>query len=461
MKIRTKLFFVILSFAALLVLAMYGFSRWKFEDGFLHYVQQAELARLSGLVEALGREHAANGSWQRLQDGDDAWVELIAKNLSFRRQRDPAPHHKRPDDGHRWVPPDLLGRLVLVNADFGPIINHNHHEGASWEPILVGDRLVGYLGLLPRRELREQLDKVFMAQQTQVLGWVAAGAFLFALITAQLLARSLSRPLSELAAGTKVLAGGDFRFRLPVNSRDELGQLCADFNSLASSLEKNQTDRQTWLATFSHELRTPLAILQGEIDAMLEGVRPLNPAALQSLREEAQRVSRLVDDLYELSRSALGTLSYRKAAVDLVALIEQQVKPELITGQLRFELALPDEAWAWGDAARLTQLIRNLLQNTVRYSREQGRVRVRLTQQAGEWLLSWEDDGPGVPEDALVKIFEPFFRLPNQTHASGAGLGLAICRNIVEAHEGQIQARKAALGGLEIQIRLPVFEGDQ
>ena len=211
MKIRTKLFIAILTFAALLVLAMYGVSRWKFENGFLGYVQQAELARLSGLAEALEAEYTEKGSWQRLVDDEQLWFELVQKNVSFRHPHPPLERSEQAfhSEHHHMPPPDLIMRLVLADQNQHALIGRGSLEDASWQEIRVDNNIVGYMGLLPRRELNEHWDKVFYQQQLQALGWEAAGAFLFSLLIAQILAHSLSRPLSEVAAATKILAGGD------------------------------------------------------------------------------------------------------------------------------------------------------------------------------------------------------------------------------------------------------------
>ena len=258
------------------------------------------------------------------------------------------------------------------------------------------------------------------------------------------------------------LADGDYAARVIATGNDELGRLGHDVNALAEALERTEKTRRRWIADISHELRTPVSLLRGEIEEMQDGVRPLNQHTLGSLHGDTQRLARLVNDLYELSMTDLGALSYRKQTMDLSHALAQEL--DAFRDQFRnaglnlsLERTIKTPALMEADEQRLSQLFRNLLHNSLRYTDRSGELRVTLAQEAGTLLIDFDDTAPGIPTDALPRLFERLYRVDGSRSRAtgGAGLGLAIARNIVEAHGGSIEALPSALGGLRIRIRLP------
>jgi two-component system sensor histidine kinase BaeS len=248
---------------------------------------------------------------------------------------------------------------------------------------------------------------------------------------------------------------------VPVGTRDELGRLAADFNRLAETLERNETLRRRFMADVSHELRTPLAVLSGELEALEDGVRALTPESLASLRVEVNALGKLVDDLNQLALSDVGALAYRKETLDVVPLLEQALdsyRERLAERRLAVETAFDGAASVFGDADRLVQMFRNLLENSARYTDPGGRVRVAARREGERVAIDFDDSAPGVPQDALPHLFERFYRVEaSRSRANGgAGLGLAICRSIALAHGGDISADRSALGGLRVRVALPL-----
>jgi two-component system sensor histidine kinase BaeS len=323
--------------------------------------------------------------------------------------------------------------------------------------------VVGYLGL-PRRERLTDLHELHFVQgQRMAMGLVAIVIFLVSAGLAFPLANRLLRPVRELGDATHRLAAGHYGSRGPVTSGDELGRLAHDFNALALTLEKNEQARRGWLADISHELRTPLAILRGEIEALEDGLRQPTPDAIRSLHGEVMRLGRLVDDLQQLSLSDLGALTYRKEGLDLASLLADVIdsyRPELLRHGLQLHVQLSQRPMTvFADGERLRQLFANLLDNTLRYTDSGGQVEIRLAEEGGQAKIDLCDSAPGVPAEDLERLFERFYRVEGSRNraSGGAGLGLAICRNIVEAHGGKISARPSALGGLWLEIRLPLY----
>ncbi|ANJ87233.1 ATP-binding protein [Pandoraea oxalativorans] len=275
------------------------------------------------------------------------------------------------------------------------------------------------------------------------------------------LAQRLLVPVTPLLEATHRMAMGDYSVRAPTAGADELARLAVDLNRLADTLAQNDRLRRNLLADISHELRTPLSILRGEIEAMEDGVRPLTQDALASLRVEISLLSKLIDDLYELSLSDVGALTYEFAPVDMTERVATSVAAFgdwFEAKDIALNVHLPDDTLTVdGDLHRLTQLIGNLFVNSLRYTDGGGAVHVYLSATETQLRLEIEDSAPGVPDDALPRLFERLFRVEasRSRRSGGAGLGLALCKHIVEAHGGQIAARHSPLGGLALAITLP------
>jgi two-component system sensor histidine kinase BaeS len=246
---------------------------------------------------------------------------------------------------------------------------------------------------------------------------------------------------------------GHHEVRVNVNSRDEVGQLAQDFNRMASTLERNEGLRRAFIADVSHELRTPLSVLRGELEALEDGIRPLDRAAVASLQGEIIQLGQLVEDLYELALSDVGALTYRMERVDLAALLTRVAGSHdagFKAAGLRLAVSVPEgPAPVQADAGRLQQLLDNLLENSRRYTEAPGYVRLSLSEAAMHWQIDLHDSAPGLPGEQLAHLFERFFRAESSRNRAtgGAGLGLAIGRNIVLAHGGQIEADASPEGG--------------
>ncbi len=346
-------------------------------------------------------------------------------------------------------------------------------EFSELQPVRAKGKVVGYVALLPIPEVSLSRDYIFFHRQETFFLLLALGAFAFTAATAFPLTSHLVEPIRELASGTRRLISGNFKARIPVTRSDELGQLSQDFNVLAAALERNEADRRQWVADISHELRTPLSVLRGEIEAMQDGIRTFDDKALEILHGEVMHLSRLTGDLYELSCSDLGALTYSKSECSPLGILEGVVE----AFSTRFEesgldLNLKVERSGrhrslrmLADPGRLQQLFTNLLENSRRYTKSPGRLDIRAKVEGRRLVLVFSDTAPGVRDENLPKLFDRLFRgdasrtwsgLPASGRV-GSGLGLSICKNVVEAHEGKITAGHSADGGLEMTIELPVL----
>lgn len=206
----------------------------------------------------------------------------------------------------------------------------------------------------------------------------------------------------------------------------------------------------------SHERRPPIAVIGGEVEAMLDGIRQPTPGRLTALHGEIGALSRLVEDLHLLSLADQATL---KLTLELVDLVQEQLahfEPRMAQQGLTLNLDAPDSLSLLADSRRLRQLLSNLLENSLRYTDPPGQVRIQLKGDREGVSLEVQDSAPGVPEPEQGRIFDRLYRADRSRSRAlgGSGLGLAICREIVLAHGGSMDAVDSPLGGLSIQVQL-------
>jgi len=334
-------------------------------------------------------------------------------------------------------------------------------QTVTLEAIEVDGVTVGWLGFAPMGEVLPPDAQRFLAGQVRITAMSFVVALLVAIGLAYLLARKVSRPVRRLGDAVRQLSQGDYRTRVPIESSDETAVLARQVNQLAETLEKNQTARQRWMADIAHELRTPVAILKGEVEALADGVRVADERMSHSLKEEIDQLTNLVDDLQALAMSDAGALNISKEAFNLTELVEQcagSFKHRLDERQISLKINADAQIIIMADQARIRQLLLNLLENSARYSEDGARVIMTLSQSRENVEIVLEDSGPGLQQEQLKRLFERFYRVEDSRSRSGggSGLGLSICKNIAEAHGGSIRAEPSRLGGLKIQVTLPL-----
>ncbi len=334
-------------------------------------------------------------------------------------------------------------------------------------PVRVRGELVALARMLKLQPVQDDIDARFLTSQYGAIASVALVLLVLALASAWWVARRWVRPLLAAQDATLRIAQGEFAVRLNPSRTDEIGDLMRNINTMAHALAQLDAQRRHWIADISHELRTPLAVLRGEIEALVDGVRPLQASAVLSLREEVLRLGTLVEDLHLLAMSDLKALPCYFEELDAVAMVQKVLQRfELRAQQLGLSLQLnaPQEDGVpvrW-DGRRIEQLLGNLLDNSSRYTDAPGRVLCTLQIDAGQVLIDLDDSAPGVPAADAARLFEPLYRADaaRSRHTGGSGLGLAICHAIVQAHGGSITATASELGGLRIRIRLPRVAGE-
>lgn len=458
---------------------MYAFMRWSLDRGVTKSVENRQKGQIALLVEGLTEHYAIDPGWKQLADDKKKWIDILwqANPYRFGSRHPPAWSEQALNEpGNSWPPtlPDsptnrrfkpLDLSVMLLQSDKSIIFGRNELlSQLSLHPIRYQGQTVGFLGVLPRKPITQLIEPEFMEDQAHSFVAIALFMVLLSVGLSLLLAYTLVRPLKRIAAAAKVLAVGQYDVRLPVESGDELGQLARDFNELAAALEQVEQSRRRWVADISHELRTPLAILRGELEALQDGIRPLSREAVDSLLTDVMRLHRLTDDLYQLSKTDQGTLSYRKTQVNPLEILTADLaalSPDFSGKQLHVTLSnqLIATVNIFADPDRLSQLFRNLLNNTINYTDFGGQLKIIVFQRRDKVVMIFSDSSPGVSEQDIPKLFDRFYRVESSRnrHHGGAGLGLAICSNIVEAHHGLIHAQPSALNGLAIHIEIPLI----
>jgi signal transduction histidine kinase len=285
---------------------------------------------------------------------------------------------------------------------------------------------------------------------------------------------ALTEKVGQLSSAAGRLAEGDLSARVGGHSSDELGQLAAAFDEMAEQLERAfgrqralEAARRELITSVSHDLRTPLATTRAMVEALADGVvsEPADVARyLGLILRETQHLSRLIDDLFELSQIDSGSLHLRTDVIDLAELVNDTVAAyhaPALERDLRLEQSLDGPLSVQADGERLQRVLRNLLDNALRHTPSGGTIAVETHQADGNASVSISDSGPGVAEADLERIFDSFYRGERSRRReegapSGAGLGLAIARGLVQAHHGRIWAEASPLGGVAVQIRLPL-----
>ncbi len=279
-----------------------------------------------------------------------------------------------------------------------------------------------------------------------------------------LVSKHLTRPLAMLTAAAGRLAGRDLDYRVPVVTGDEIGELAKSFNKMAENLENIERLRKNLIADTAHELRTPLSVLRGNLESLQEGVIKPSPEIIISLHDEVVRISRLVNELQEISLADAGELRLNRRSVSADELVERatllfssEAKQKNVNFLAEVQSGMPQ---VYADPDRIAQVILNILKNALFYTEPGGTVKLSAAFKDGRAVFSVQDTGIGIAPGDLVHVFDRFYRSERSRHRAGggAGLGLAIAKSIVEAHGGEIWAESKVNEGSTFSFSVPVYK---
>jgi signal transduction histidine kinase len=274
--------------------------------------------------------------------------------------------------------------------------------------------------------------------------------------------RRAAAPVGDLIEASGRVESGDFSTRVPEDGPREVRALARSFNAMSARLEEVEQQRRSALADVSHELRTPLTVIQGNLEALLDGIYPADPAHLEPILAETKILERLIDDLRTLTMAEAGSLVLHREPTDLGALLNEVVagyrsQADQAGLELRLTVA-PDLPALEIDPARIREVVSNLLTNALRHTPRDGRIEVSAELAGDQAVVTVRDSGKGIPADQLDRIFDRFYRSPD---SPGSGLGLPIARSLVEAHGGTMSAISKAGEGTTMRILLPASSQDE
>ena len=329
----------------------------------------------------------------------------------------------------------------------------------DWEEVMV--RL--YIGPEPSAGEEATSPQTLREAINRFLLWGGLLAAAIALVLTFVLSRRMSSPIGALAATARRLGRGDLSQRVQLRDRGEVRELAQAFNSMAVDLERLEQLRRNLVADVAHELRTPLSNIQGYVEAIRDGVMKPDGATLDSLNEEAALLSRLVDELQELSLAEAGELKLVYQEEDVTELIRRAAvswQPQVVAKGMSLSVDLPDKLPSVNiDWQRINQVLHNLLENAVAHTGKGGIITVAAAER-GDWVeISVSDTGEGIPAQDLPNIFERFYRVDRSRARAtgGSGLGLTIAKRLVEAHGGKIEAQSKLGRGSRFSFTIPVL----
>lgn len=482
---------------AIPVALMGGAMVWQLQRGFDQYRQEHDAQRLARMARLLEQVSASEGepawlhqpwaqTFQRLS------LQLRMEDNGLSGEQGPPVRERRPPDdrpppapeglgppprneaeGGRPASPDALERRITLLDVQGHILAGPPPESdvpSVREAVRGRDGVIAYLQLRVVRALPDALGERFLREQYTAIAVLAVMLLVLAALMAILLARRVARPLQLASDATARIAAGNLGTRIATvrggTGMTELDALMHHINQMAQSLEAQQHRQKRWIADISHELRTPLAVLQGEVEALIDGIRVKDVAAMQSLREELLRIGALVQDLHLLSLADLKALPCDFQEGDAWTCVLKVVQRFELRAQLagiRLQCHRPDQGplmVCW-DFQRMNQVLGNLIDNSLNYTHKPGSTHIHMEAMGQNVQVTVEDSAPGVRDDDLLRLLDPLYRAqvdrtrPVGGAQSGSGLGLSIVQVLVQAHGGHVAVAHSVQGGLKVVITLP------
>lgn len=302
---------------------------------------------------------------------------------------------------------------------------------------------------------------MFVSAVHRYLIWASLGALVLAVAFSFLLMQRTLKPLTQMTEITRKIASGEYSANVPVKSQDEVGQLALAFNRMADSLQKIEQLRKTMMIDVAHELRTPLTNIRGYLEALADGVVSPSKETIELLQEETFRLIQLVEDILRLAKADAAKANMQKEEVHIVDLISQMIdsfRSRLDAKEIKIETDLLDrQLKVWADPQQLSQVMHNLLQNTCQYTNSGGRVMISTESMPGMIKIVFANTGGEIAEQDLPFIFERFYRgeKSRSREHGGAGIGLAIVKELVEAHGGSVGAELVD-DRTQIWLNLPI-----
>ena len=462
LNLSTKIFVVALINVALIatVLAFYMHVQYRFD------LQSFLISPAHDRILSTGRQIALE-----LRDTDrSGWDELLERYAEANKVE----LQLTDDDGHQLagssvsLPPTVLENLARRSHDDGrdsPLLflGTTNKPSKHW----VGIRIP-----VPASNQRHHVHGVLVAASSSLLGtpfffdpkpWIAVA---IALVLVSILCwlpfgRRLVRSISQIKRVTGQIAEGQFKIQIPIERQDELGQLSASINRLATRLEGYVAGQRRFLGDTAHELCSPIARMQVATGILERSAEGTLRETVADLRDDLEQMSKLVNDVLSFSKAGLRGPEVQVASVHVADVVSSVLEREV--GQaVQITNRVANDLEVLADRDLLERALSNIVRNAVRYAGSAGPITISTSTNLMEAAIRISDCGPGLPESELDRIFDPFYRLEYSRSGEfgGVGLGLAIVKSCVEVCGGTVTCRNLPKGGLEVEILLKIPEGE-
>ncbi len=467
-------FRLVASFALVLALVLGGVGAYiglEANRQAEHLQDRTDRAHSFRVQEILARFYSHNGDWSGLQPvlertsfalgrtivllGEDGRPVAATTSETFRFDK------MRKSD---FMPVVVDGRQVgslYIERERKHTGRDDFDKGAFSRPPDFGGPRVSAV-VVDAGQLEAPLWSRFAEVTHRSLLWAGGAAGAAGLMLISLTSRRMLRSVSTLTSAARRMGRGDLSQRVPEEGRDEIGELARTFNTMADGLESAERQRRNMVADAAHELRTPLSNIRGYVEAVRDGVLEPDPETLDTIHQQVLYLNDLIDDLRLLAETEAGDFGLNRESGSLVEVVRTSVEGVRARAEAKgvaLEIDLPPESPSLeSDPTRISQVIGNLLDNAIRHTPAGGTVRVSANVGRAVATVSVTDTGEGVPADAIPHIFERFYRVdPSRSRSTGgAGLGLTIAKQLVEAHGGTIRVQSAVGEGTSISFDLPV-----
>lgn len=351
--------------------------------------------------------------------------------------------------------------IVLVIVILLSLPNAYGRHLGQMDPIIFGTGMGGmHNNTVERTNL---IFSNFRLSLLEALGWAILISVAVSFIISIIISRSLTLPLQSMLVASQRIAAGEYGYRIPQAGTDELGVLSTSFNTMAGKLEEIETRRSQLIGDVAHELRTPLTIIQGSMEGLVDGVFPPTSDTFNKVTNEIERLTRLVNDLQELSKAEAGELNLQLKGTLIEKLyqvaVDQMVKQFTDKG-IELRLNLPESLpIIMVDQDRILQVIINILSNALHFTPKGGLVDISVINRDKDILTSITDNGIGISNQHITHIFDRFYRVDrsrSRQEGGGSGIGLTISKYIIKAHAGDLWAESLGEGqGTTISFTLP------
>ena len=441
--IRSLQFRLLVAFSLVIVVAIGTVSLFvhlSARGEIQQYERRGELIRSTRMESLLSRYYSLNGTWAGIEPLVEHMATLYDQRITLADSSE----------------------TVVADSDRGFL-------GKKSDPRWPGTALrmpttrskVGTLYINPESVPRADSIESLSGSMNRFLLWGGLLAIAFAMVLTFALSRRISGPIHALTMAARRIGRGDFSQRVHSRSKDEVGELARSFNSMADDLMLAEELRRNLVADAAHELRTPISNIRGYLEAISDGIKQPDGPTLHSVYEEVAVLSKLVEDLQELTLADSGELHLVRQPEDISRLIRQAAtaaRGRADAKGINLAVDVPKDLPPCDiDPLRIGQVLRNLLDNAVLHSPTNGRIAITARESDNQVEVAVADTGEGIPPDELSKIFERFYRVEKSRARAtgGSGLGLTIAKRLVEAHGGKIEVKSEVGKGSRFAFTVP------